>query len=313
MKDVYLVTGATGFVGANLVRELVKRGNDVNIIVRNKKLNWRLSDIADKLNIFECDILDLNLDALVNRIRPDYVFHLAAYGAKPSEDDINKMVDVNIKGTSNLVNAVKKIPLKLFVNTSSCVEYGNKDQSMRETDVLEPINNYGVAKSAVTLYCQKESVRNGLPLVNLRLFTPFGYFEDRNRLIPSIILSAIKDESIKVSTPKSVRDFIFIEDVVGAYLHAISMPFSKGEIFNIGTGNQHTIEEVINMCLKISNSKSDVLWGAVEKQNRFIEPLIWKADMSKTKELFNWQPKYSIHDALNKTIQWFTEHKSLFN
>lgn len=313
MKNSFLVTGATGFIGANLTRELVRQGHNVSVIVRDKKLNWRLLDISHKINIHECDIQDPKLQEVVNKIKPDYIFHLAAYGALPSEDDINKMTDVNIKGTVNLINAVKQNTFKLFINTGSCVEYGIKDSAMKEDDVLEPINNYGVIKSAVTLYCQKEAIRNNLPLVNLRLFTPFGYFENKNRLIPSIILSAIKDEPIKVSAPGSVRDFIFIEDVVDAYLHAIKMPFSKGEIFNIGIGKQHTIKEIINICLKLSNSKSQILWGTVEKQSRFIEPKTWKADMSKTKTLLKWEPKNSIESGLQKTIDWFRKNKNLYS
>lgn len=313
MRETFLITGATGFIGSNLVRELVKRDKNVNIIVRNKKLSWRLFDIADKINLFECDILDENLSSLVNKIKPDYVFHLSAYGAQPLEDDIYKMVDINMKGTASLINAVKKNPFKLFINTSSCVEYGNKDQPMRETDILEPINNYGVIKSAVTLYCQKEAIRNNFPLINLRLFTPYGYFENRDRLIPSVVLSAIKNDPIRVSTPESVRDFVFIEDVVDAYLHSLEMPFSKGEIFNIGSGQQHTIEKIINMCVKLSGSKSEILWGTVAKQSRFIEPKIWRADMSKTKILLKWEPKNSIESGLQKTIDWFRENKNLYN
>lgn len=312
MKNICLVTGATGFIGANLVRELVRKDNEVNIIVRNKKLNWRLSDIEDKLNIFESDILDSNLSELVDKIKPDYVFHLAAYGAKPSEDDICAMTDVNMKGTANLIKAVKNNPLKLFINTSSCVEYGNKDQAMKETDVLEPINNYGVVKSAVTLYCQKEAIRNNLPLINLRLFTPYGYFENKDRLIPSIVLSAMKNEPIKVSTPESVRDFIFIEDVIDAYLHSMKTSFSKGEIFNIGTGRQFTIGEIVNMCLRLSGSKSEILWGAVERQSRFIEPKVWRADMSRTKTLLKWEPKNTIESGLQKTVDWFRKNKNLY-
>ena len=313
MKDNFLITGATGFIGANIARELVRRGHNVSVIVRSKELNWRLVDISQNIHIYECDIQDPRIQETVSKIKPDYIFHLAAYGALPSEDDVSKMVDVNIKGTANLLSAVKNNPFKLFINTSSCVEYGIKDRPMKESDVLEPINNYGVIKSAVTLYCQKEAIRNKLPIINLRLFPPFGYFENKDRLIPSVILSAIENDPIKVSTPKSVRDFIFIEDVVDAYLHAIKMPFSKGEIFNIGTGQQYAIEDIIDICLKLSDSSSRILWGTVEKQSRFIEPKTWKADMSRTKKLLKWEAKNSIESGLKKTIDWFRENKDLYS
>ncbi len=313
MKDVFLVTGAAGFIGANLVRELVSLGRDVNIIVRDRKLNWRLQGIANTINIFECDIQDSKLQEIIDKIKPDYIFHLAGYGNLPHEEDIYKMVDINLKGTINLLNAVKKNPFKLFVNTGSSAEYGIKDSQMKESDVLQPVNNYGVIKSAITLYCQKEAVRNNLPIINFRLFTPYGYFEGENRLIPDVALNALEGSPIKVSSPMHVRDFIFIEDVVNAYIQAIKTQHKPGEIYNIGGGVQYSVKDIVEKILTITESKSEIQWGAVKKQARYVEPKKWVADMSKTKKLLQWESKYSIDSGLRKAIQWFREHKDLYN
>lgn len=313
MRDTFLVTGATGFVGANLVRKLVKQGMNVNVIVRDRKLNWRISDIADKINIFECDITDPKLQKIVDKIRPEYIFHLAGYGSMPHEDDIFKMADINLKGTINLLRAVSKSPFKLFINTGSSAEYGVKDRQMGEPDILMPINNYGVIKSAITLYCQKEAIRNNLPIINLRLFTPFGYLEGKNRLIPDVVLSALGERPIKVSSPAHVRDFIFIEDVVRAYIQVTKIQHNPGEIYNIGSGIQHSVKDIIEKILKITGSKSETQWGAVAKQARYIEPKKWQADISKAKKILNWEPNYTIDSGLQKTIQWFIQHKDLYN
>lgn len=313
MKDNFLVTGATGFIGSNLVRKLVNFGQNVNVIVRDKKLNWRILDIAGKINIFECDITDPKLQEIVDKIKPDYIFHLAGYGNLPHEDNICKMVDVNLKGTINLLNAVSKNPFKLFINTGSSAEYGVKDSQMKESDVLSPINNYGVIKSAITLYCQKEAIRNNLPIINFRLFTPFGYFEGKNRLIPDVILNALEGRPIKVSSPGHVRDFIFIEDVVRVYIKAAKMQHNPGEIYNIGSGTQHSVKDIVEKILEITKSKSDVQWGAVAKQARYIEPKKWQANMSKTKKMLNWESSDTIDLGLSKNIQWFMQHKDLYN
>lgn len=313
MRDTFLVTGATGFIGANLIRELVKQGESVNIIVRDRKLNWRISDIADKINIFECDIADQKLQEITNKVRPDYIFHLAGYGNLPHEDDIDKMINVNLKGTINLLNALSKNSFKLFINTGSSAEYGVKDQEMKESDILLPINNYGVIKSAITLYCQKEAIRNNLPIINFRLFTPFGYYEGKNRLIPDVALSALDGRPIKVSSPAHVRDFIFIEDVVRAYIQATKVQHNPGEIYNIGNGTQYSVKDIVEKILAITKSKSNIEWGAVAKQTRYIEPKKWQADISKAKKILNWEPKNTIDSGLRKTIQWIMQHKDLYN
>lgn len=312
-KRKFLVTGGAGFIGANLVRELVNLEQIVFVIVRDKKLNWRISDIADKINIFECDVQDSKLQEIVDKIKPDYIFHLAGYGNLPHEDEIYKMIDINLKGTINLLNVLKKNPFKLFINTGSSAEYGVKESEMKESDVLEPINNYGVIKSAITLYCRKEAIRNNLPIINFRLFTPFGYFEGKNRLIPDVALCALEGREIKVSSPTHVRDFIFIEDVVRAYIHAAKIQHNPGEIYNIGSGIQYSVKDIIGKILKITKSKSKIQWGAVKKQARYIEPKKWIADMSKTKKILHWEPINTIDLGLKKTINWLKDHKKLYN
>lgn len=312
MKNRYLITGAAGFVGANITRNLIKKGEHVSIIVRDKKLNSRLADISSKIDIHKSDILNPSLETIIDKIRPDYIFHMAAYGVMPDEADIKRMTDVNIRGTINLINAVKKNKFKLLINIGSAVEYGVKDHKISENDLLEPINDYGVTKAAATLYCQKEGIKNNLPVITLRLFTPFGYFEDKNRLIPSVILSAINNDPIRVSVPTSVRDFVFIEDIIEALGSVMKRKMIPGEIINIGSGKQHSVEDIVKKVIHLSHSKSQVEWGAVKKQTRFVEPKRLEADISKAYKVLNWKPKYSLEKSLEETIKWFKKNQKLY-
>lgn len=312
MKNRYLITGATGFIGANFTRSLVKEGENVSVIVRDKKLNWRINDIASKIKIYKSDILSPSLDTLVSKIRPDYIIHMAAYGVMPHEDSVKKMIEVNIKGTINLVNAVKKNKFKLLINIGSAVEYGVKNHKISEKDLLEPINDYGITKAGATLFCQKEGIKNNLPIVTLRLFTPFGYLENKSRLIPSVILSAINNDPIRVSVPTSVRDFVFIEDIIDAFDLAMKRRITPGEIINIGSGKQHSVGEIVGKVMEISGSKSKVEWGAVKKQARFIEPKRLEGDISKAYKVLNWKPRYDLEQGLNKTVDWFKENQKLY-
>lgn len=308
-----LITGATGFVGSNLTKNLLDQGHDVHVLVRKKELNWRLKDNKHELKVYECDLLNPSLSDILNKIRPEYIFHCASYGTIENEQDSNSIIDSNIKGTLNLLEAIKHVSFKLFVNTGSSSEYGIKEKPMKEDMILEPNNMYGISKAAATFICQQIARREKLPIITLRLFSPYGYFEHKNKLIPSAILQSLVSNEIMLSSPTHVRDFIFIEDVMSAYTACINRSFAPGEIFNIGSGKQYTVGKIIKTVLQITNSYSKPKWGEIPQQARQQEPSVWRADISKAKNVLQWKPQFSLYDGLKKTIEWFKINKNLYD
>jgi nucleoside-diphosphate-sugar epimerase len=312
MKDIYLITGASGFIGSQLTRRLINLNKTVHVISRNQKICWRLSDIQSKIHFHKIDILDKNLNHLIDKIRPTYIFHLAAYGSLPKEDNAEKMFRTNILGTMNLIRSLSPKYLKLFINAGSSAEYKINNEALREDDCLEPLNDYGLSKMTQTLYCQKEAKKNNLPIITFRLFSPYGPFEKKTRLIPEVILHAITNRNVPLSEPKFVRDFIFVDDVVDAYLQACKKLPKPGEIFNIGSGKQSSIENVVKIVLLKTNSKSKPLWGAKPKHERQMEPKIWKANITKAKQHLEWKPAHTLADGISRTITWFNNNKFLY-
>lgn len=311
MKNIYLVTGATGFIGSYLVRTLIEQKRTVHIICRNNT-NWRLSDIKDKTILHRCDLLNKSIFKIIHKIKPDYIFHFAAYGSLPNESDINKLIDINIKGAMNLINAIKQNPFKLFINTGSSSEYGIKEKPMKETDIANPINDYGISKLTATLIFQKEAKINNLPIINFRIFSAYGPYEHDSRLIPYIILNQLKNNKTNLSSPSFVRDFVYVKDIANAYIKATAIKIEPGEIFNVGSGHQHSIQEVYKIISKITDSVSPVLWKTKQKQERQVEPKIWEADISKAKSILHWQPEYSLEQGIYKTVQWFKQNFNLY-
>lgn len=296
------------------MRRLISNKEDISVLVRKDANLWRLKNVLNKIPIYECDILDRQLKDVVKKINPDYIFHFASYGVFSSQNDINKIIDINIKGTINLMQAAKEIDCKLLVNAGSATEYGIKDIPLKEDQIILPVfNDYAVAKAATTLFLQKEAVRYNLPFITLRIFTPYGPYEDKNRLIPYIICNALKNDPIKLTNPANVRDFIFVEDLIDAYLRAIHSQVRPGEIINIGSGQQHSIQEVVDTTLSIVSSNSEIVWRSAEIKTKEIEPKMWIADISKARKILNWKPSYTLKMGISQTVDFIKKNKTSYD
>lgn len=310
-----LVTGATGFVGSNLVRRLISQNFQVHILIRKTSKPGRISDISTKLKTYEVDLVEaVKLKKIVQKINPKIIFHLAAKSifSSQKEDNHQEIIKSNFLGTVNLIQALQDVDYQCFANIGSSSEYGIKNHPMRESDVCQPVNVYGVSKLSSTVFAQMIANIYQKPIITLRLFSPFGPFDDQRRLIANTIVSALKNRDLFLTQPSVVRDYIFVDDVVNACLVCISKTskFSE-EIFNIGSGQQQTIGEVVTKITKLTNSKSRLLWGKLPVIN--LEPKIWQADLTKTEKLLGWKPKYSLDEGILKTVEWFKKNLDLYN
>jgi len=300
----FLVTGSSGFIGAAMAHRLAKRGEDVHVFLRDASRAWRLEGMLPKLSAYAVDLKDRDaVFRAVSDIKPDVIFHFAAYGAYWHQKDAKATIETNLLGTVNLLEACRSAGFRCFVNAGSSSEYGIKEKPMAETDLPEPNSIYGVTKSAATLYCRHMARDFGLPVVMLRIFAAYGYFEEPGRLIPSLVVPSLKNESPRLSTPTSVRDFIFVEDVLDAFERAAETDAARGEILNIGTGVQHSVGEAADLVRKLTGCRKEVVWGAEEKKQP--EPKVWAADMSKTQRILRWKPGHDFESGLEKTVDWF--------
>lgn len=307
-----LITGASGFVGSNLARFLVNKGLSPHIFIRKDSNLWRIKDILGKL---KTHILDLTDEAAtrgaVSRLKPQIILHCAVYGGYHFQLDSKKIMQTNMFGTMNLLNACVKSGFECFVNTGSSSEYGLKNKPMRESDLLEPVTDYGAAKAMATLFCQQIARNKNLPIVTLRLFSPYGCFEDHRRLFASLILSCLNHQTPKLSSAHPVRDFVFIDDVIRAYLKTVfNISRAAGSIINIASGKQHSVGEVALKIVKLTGLKDKPVWGSVK--NPRLEPSRWVADISKARELLGWDPEFSLTEGLIKTIEWFSNNKAYY-
>ena len=306
-----LITGATGFVGACLLHRLVSLGFDVHIITRAVSNKWRIRDILKDVTEHDVDLWDsTSTEALVAEIRPNIIYHLAAYAAYPFQQDVLQTIHTNVLGTVNLLNACVKYGFDSFINTGSSSEYGQKKAPMKETDLLEPNSLYAVTKSAATQYCEFIGKSKGLPVATLRLFSVYGYYEEPSRLIPTVVKACLKKKNPELSSGAPVRDFVFVDDIIDLYLKLAERKDLNGIILNAATGTQHSVGEVVDTCIRLSKADVHPLWGSVP--GRSWDTNIWVADIERTRTFLNWEPRYNLESGLQKTLDWFREHLDLY-
>jgi nucleoside-diphosphate-sugar epimerase len=308
-----LITGATGFIGANLAHFFVNEKADVHILLRESSNTWRINSILSRLNKHYCDLTDReDTKRVISEIRPNKVFHLAMYGGYPFQNDSLKMINTNYIGTINLLDACIEGGFDCFINTGSSSEYGIKEKPMKESDLLEPINIYGASKSAATLYCQALAKKYNLPIFTLRLFSPYGYYEESTRLIPYLIVSMLKNQKIKISSPYAVRDFIFIEGVIDAFIKIIDKKdqIPLGTILNVGSGSDTKVIEVFKILKEIVVYKMDFTVEGFPRESGVLR--VWRADTEEIQKILGWYPKYNLENGLIKTVKWFRENIYLY-
>ena len=306
MKRVIL-TGASGFVGANLTRTLLREGHDVHLLLREAGDHWRLRDIAGDVVTHFVDLADAAaVDAVVSRVHADWVFHLAAYGAYAFQTDARRMVDTNVLGTINLVEACARTGCDAFVNTGSSSEYGFTSRAAEETDLLVPNSSYAVTKAAATHYCHYVAQREGLHLITLRLYSIYGSFEDPGRLMPRLVAHGLLGKLPPLVNPEIARDFVYVTDASRAYLLAArSDRESRGEIYNIGTGIQTSLRELVELARAIFPISVEPTWGSMP--DRQWDSSIWVANTSKAAHELGWRPTVDLKEGLERFAAWLQD------
>lgn len=300
-----LVTGGTGFVGANLTRRLLQDGHDVHLIVRPGFASWRIDEILSDLTLHEVSLTDRDgLERVVSANRFEWIFHLAAHGAYSWQRDVDQIIATNLMGTVNLLQACLRTGFEAFVNTGSSSEYGFKDHAPAENEWLDPNSYYAVAKASASMFCRYTAVAENVHVPTLRLYSVYGPYEEPNRLIPSLVVHGLDNRLPPLVSPDTARDFIYVDDVVAAYLKAATVTDQElGAIYNIGSGCQTTLGELVDIARSVLDIGERPDWGSMKNRNWDTD--VWVADNRKSLAALNWTVRHSVSDGLEKTADWF--------
>ncbi|HXN39292.1 MAG TPA: NAD-dependent epimerase/dehydratase family protein [Solirubrobacteraceae bacterium] len=307
-----LVTGAAGFLGANLVRHLAVAGHEVTALSRSHKEAWRLEKVASEVQVLGFDLRDtVAIERMVATAKPEWVFHLAANGAYSWQTDVETMISVNIRATAALLAAARKADVQAFVSAGSSSEYGRKTHAPRENEWLEPNSYYAVTKAAGS-HLTALAAAEGLPAVTLRLYSIYGPWEDPGRLIPALIREATHGRLPPLVGAETARDFVYVDDCCEALLRAAQhdAPGGAGAILNIGSGSQTRLDELVEIARTALGIEARPQWGCMDQ--RSWDTSVWVSDPRAAFEHLGWQANTGLAEGLARTSAWLQAHPTLW-
>jgi dolichol-phosphate mannosyltransferase len=297
------VLGASGFVGANLMRLLRKYRDDV-YGTASRLPAWRLEGIPDEYVLPADLLIAANLKQLLDRVEPQTIFDCVSYGAYSFQREADLIYRTNVDTTMLLLEELSKRRIRAYIHAGSSSEYGTRSAGPAEDSTMEPNSHYAVTKVAAAGLIHYMGKHRQLPCVNLRLYSIYGPMEDPARLVPTLIIQASRGQLPPFVDPRISRDFVYVDDACAAFIDAaLSLkPSNYGESINIGSGRCTTIGEVAEL--------AQTLFGVTERPQysmtaRDWDVLDWFADTRRAEEQLGWRAQTSFADGLRLTAQWY--------
>ncbi len=309
----YLVTGGAGFIGSNIVEELVRRGEKVRVL--DNFSTGKQENIAPFLKDIELIEGDLrHLDTVRQAVENvDYILHQGAIPSVPKSIDNPLDTDeANVRGTLNLLVAARDAGVKRVVYASSSAVYGDTPTLPKTEEMKpEPLSPYAVSKLAGEHYCQVFYQVYGLETVALRYFNVFGPRQDPASqyaaVIPKFVTAMLKGEQPTIyGDGEQSRDFSYVTNVVQANLLAATAPDVGGQVFNIACGQRYNLLELVATINRILGT--DIAPLHTPPRAGDIKHSL--ADIARAREMLGYQVEVEFEEGLRRVIEWFRRGNS---
>jgi nucleoside-diphosphate-sugar epimerase/glycosyltransferase involved in cell wall biosynthesis len=303
LQGPILITGASGFVGANLFRTISAIRKDVYAVVQRNR-NWRLVDVPDE-QLVSTDLNDLNMvKNMVDRIRPKTVFDCVAYGAYSFEKNVELIYETNFIGIVKLVELLSEGSVAAYIHAGSSSEYGSNSAGPREDAICEPNSHYAVSKVSAEQYLKFAGKTRAFPCVNLRLYSVYGPLEDVSRLMPAMVRAALNGKLPPLVNPDISRDFVYVDDVCAAFIIAAAKmnPDMFGESINIGSGKKTSIAELVETVQRLFSLKVQPEYNSMERRDWDLEE--WYSNSDKARSMIGWSAETSLEVGIRQLANW---------
>jgi len=308
-----LVTGAGGFIGSHLVEKLVALGARTSALVRYNSRGERgwldSSPVRGDVQVFLGDVTDPGtLKPAMKGV--NVLFHLAALiGIPYSYQGPLSYVRTNIEGTLNVLQVAREAEVGLVIHTSTSEVYGTALKvPMPEDHPLQGQSPYAATKIGADKLAEAFCRSYGLPVATIRPFNTYGPRQSARAVIPTIIVQAFTQPVIRLGNLEAMRDLSYVADVVEGFVGVAETPEAVGKVTNVGSGREVSVRAVAAQVLKLMNRQRDIVVDEerVRPPDSEVERLC--ADITRAREMLNWQPHYTLESGLTLTIEWMEQN-----
>lgn len=314
-----LITGADGFIGSNLTKSLIlKKAKIITYSRKGIKPKSLLSLEGYKKRIFKEEkgsVADFNrLESVVRKDKIEIVFHLAAQSlVEGGHEGPRKTFEINVKGTWNMLEASRINNVKKIIVTSTTHVYGdNPNPPYKEDFYIKSSRPYETSKVCADLIAQSYAATYHMFVGIPRFVNLYGPGDlNFNRLVPKVIKSILKEDNPQVWSGKVMRDFMYIDDAVGAYLALTEADYSNvrdNPIYNFGSGKVISIFDLAEKMVKISKRKDLKVEKSLMPEEREGEVLKQYVSLRKARNKLGWKPKTSLEEGIRKTLNWYKKY-----
>lgn len=298
-----LVTGGLGFIGNELVRQLVAAGHEVAILDNRNRVAPRIEDLKD-VPVYELDLTDrTSVEALFLKIMPETVFHMAAIHYIPEcNDNPERTLRVNVEGTSSILNAAAAAGVKKVLFASSGAVYADSADLLTENSPVAPVDIYGWSKWFGEELCQFTYNMHGTAIVICRLFNNYGPRETNMHIIPEVIYQLTKGDVLQLGNISTIRDYIHTSDCAQSLIRLSAVCEGAPKIVNVATGEGYSVQQMIDKIAVLTGRNIRVETDM--KRFRKVDKQSQVADISLLRQLTGWSPEVSITEGLERLLEF---------
>lgn len=304
LQGPILIIGASGFIGANLLHRCIQSREDVIGTVFSGD-SWRLNNIP-AVNITFLNLQDpISVLSIFHRVRPKTIFDCSSFGAYSFEHDFERIHSTNYLSFIRMMEEVTELGLSAYIHAGSSSEYGLNASAPTEIDILLPNSHYAVSKAATSQAISYYGKVRGVPVINLRLYSVYGPYEDSSRLVPVLCERSMHGKLPMFARAEVTRDFVHIDDVIAAFADAAlhMNPEIAGNSFNIGTGIQTSLASLANLTKRLFAIQDEPQFSPGVGRAWDVDH--WYANPEKAREILGWTAKIQLEDGLLHTRNWW--------